>query len=148
MHGSVTWHWSGRPTAQALSQSLAQCLWAAAHRERSATSEFHQVAAPNRRRGDHEYSAASQSIRRFQCGAGSDGPGGVLGHPSQAVVGGRQDRLLSVPGRGLPVGCSGRDGELCRTLGGEEKSSNPSNFLDESNPLDYLLVYAYRRGTP
>jgi hypothetical protein len=35
-----------------------------------------------------------------------------------------------------------------RTLGGEVKSSNPLNFLDESNPLDYLLVYAYRRGTP
>ena len=31
-------------------------------------------------------------------------------------------------------------------LGVEAISSHPPNCLDESNPLDYLLVHAYRRG--
>jgi hypothetical protein len=33
----LTTQWSGRPTAQALCRSLALYLWAAAHRERSAS---------------------------------------------------------------------------------------------------------------
>jgi hypothetical protein len=36
----LTTQWSGRPTAQALCQSLAPYLWAAAHRERWATGEL------------------------------------------------------------------------------------------------------------
>ena len=31
----LTPQWSGRPTAQAFWQCVGQCLWAAAHRERS-----------------------------------------------------------------------------------------------------------------